>query len=284
MLVRLDQKDACDGALVGAKAARLSRLAGEFPVPPGFCLTTAAFEQWVAEEQPEAVPQDIGMLLDRAYQEFAARVGTAAPRVAVRSSGADEDGQNTSSAGQYETFLNVTGVTELRKAVLRCWQSAHTPRVRAYRQQHSQKPGDIRVAVLIQELIAADISIVAFSVNPVTGDQTEVVINAVWGLGPSLADGTATPDNYIVSKSDLTLIRRDIGAKERMTILKPSGVEEVAVPRMMRSQAVLNEKQVTEIARMARTLEAEAGWPADIECVFRGETLLLLQCRPVTTL
>jgi len=175
-------------------------------------------------------------------------------------------------------------ITELRKAVLRCWQSAHTPRVRAYRQQHSQKPGDIRVAVLIQELIAADISIVVFSANPVTGDQTEVVINAVWGLGPSLADGTATPDNYIVSKSDLTLIRRDIGAKERMTVLKPSGVEEIVVPRMMRSQAVLNEEQVTEIARLACTLEAGTGWPVDIECVFRDETLHLLQCRPVTTL
>jgi len=284
MLVRLDQEDAHDGALVGAKAARLSSLAGEFPVPPGFCVTTAAFEQWVARGQPEAIPQDIGTLLDRAYQEFAARAGTTDPRMAVRSSAADEDGQNTSSAGQYETFLNVAGVTELRKAVLRCWQSAYTSRVRAYRQQHSQKPGDIRVAVLIQELIAADISIVAFSVNPVTGDQTEVVINAVWGLGPSLADGTATPDNYIVSKSDLTLIRRDTGAKERMTILRPSGVEEVVVPRMMRSQVVLNEKQVTEIARLACTLEAGTGWPVDIECVFRGETLLLLQCRPVTTL
>jgi len=284
MLVRLDQEDARNGALVGAKAARLSSLVGEFPVPPGFCLTAAAFEQWLAQGQPDAVPQDIGTLLDRAYQEFAARVGTANPRMAVRSSGADEDSRSASSAGQYETFLNVAGVTELRKAVLRCWQSAHTSRVLAYRGQHSQKPGDIRMAVLIQELIAADISIVAFSVNPVTGAQTEVVINAVWGLGPSLADGTATPDTYIVSKSDLTLIRRDIGAKERMTILKPSGVEEVVVPRLMRSQAVLNEKQVTETARLACASEARMGWPADIECVFKGGTILLLQCRPVTTL
>ncbi len=288
MLIWLDQEEARDISLVGAKAARLSALKGRFPVPRGFCLTAEAFRQWLAQGQPETMPENIGMLLDRAYQELAALLGTTEPRVAVRSSAADEDSHSASSAGQYETCLNVVGADELRKAVLRCWQSADTAHVQAYRQrrlQNSRQHADaVRMGVFIQELIPADISLIAFSVNPVTGNHAEMVINAVWGLGQSLADGSVTPDAYIVSKFDLALIRQDIGAKEQMTILKPSGVQEVTVPRLMRRQPVLNADRLGQIAQMPRTLEARSGWPADIECAFSGKNLYLLQCRPITTL
>ncbi len=288
MLIWLDQEEARDISLVGAKAARLSELSGQFRVPPGFCLTAEAFAQWRAHGQPETVPENIGWLLDRAYQEFAARLGTAEPPVAVRSSAADEDSHSASSAGQYETFLNVVGIGQLREAVLRCWKSADTERVRIYRSRNtanSPPPSEkIPIAVLIQEQIAADISVIAFSVNPVTGNHAEMFVNAVWGLGQSLADGSVTPDAYIVSKSDLALIRQDIGAKEQMTILKPSGVQEVTVPRLMQRQPVLNADRLGQIAQMTRTLEARSGWPADIECAFSGKNLYLLQCRPITTL
>ena len=286
MLIWLEQ--ARDSALVGAKAARLSVLAGQFPVPSGFCLTAAAFSQWLAQGQPETMPPNIAILLDRAYQEFAAKLNIAEPRVAVRSSAADEDSHSASSAGQYETYLNVVGISELREAVLRCWRSADTERVRAYRRRGSanspQHSDDIRMGVLIQEQIAADISVIAFSVNPVSGNQTEGVINAVWGLGQSLADGSVTPDTYIFSKPALSLLRQDIGAKERMTILKLSGVQEVIVPRVMRRQPVLNADKLTQIAVMVCALEVLNGWHVDIECAFSGEKLYLLQCRPVTTL
>jgi len=93
-----------------------------------------------------------------------------------------------------------------------------------------------------------------------------------------------TPDTYIVRKSDLSMIKRQIAHKRRMTVLAPNGTREVAVPGVLSDQPVLNDTQIIEIARLAMTLEDETGWPADIECAFKGETLYLLQCRPITTI
>jgi pyruvate,water dikinase len=136
------------------------------------------------------------------------------------------------------------------------------------------------MAVLVQQLIAADVSLVAFSANPVTRSTEEIVINATWGLGESLVSGTVTPDSYTVRKVDRVIMQQQHAAKSVMTILAPHGVNEVPMQRL----PALTAAQVQEVATLALTLEAEMGWPVDIECAYQGGKLYLLQCRPITVL
>ena len=284
MLVWLDQVECQEVTLVGGKAANLSRLAALHAVPPGFCLTTEAHAQWACGPPASSAPDPVRELLTTAYARLAARCQMAEPRVAVRSSAVGEDGQSASFAGQYETYLNMVGVDAVVGAVTRCWASAHSERVLAYHRQHGQARADIHLAVLVQQLVAADMSLVAFSANPVSGDSAEVVINASWGLGESVVSGTVTPDTYVVRKADLLVTARHIAEKQRMTIMAPHGVQEVLIPRPMRRQRALSDAQAIEVARLARTLETHMGWPVDIECAYQGNTLYLLQCRPISTL
>lgn len=123
---------------------------------------------------------------------------------------------------------------------------------------------------------------VVFSRHPVTR-QPDVVINATWGLGQSLVDGSTTPDTYVVRRSDGTVLERTVGAKVMMTTLLSSGVRQTPTPRPMRSQAVLNTAQIQEVTRLTVQLEAEMGWPVDMEAAYRHDQLYLLQCRPITT-
>jgi pyruvate,water dikinase len=153
-----------------------------------------------------------------------------------------------------------------------------------YRRQQGLSLERLRLAVLVQQLIAADVSVVAFSANPVRGDRDEVLINASWGLGESIVGGTVTPDTFIVRKSDVAVTSRSIADKGRMTVSVPGGTREVNVPRFLRLEACLAEEQMVEIARLTLLLEATMGYPVDIECAYSMGHLYLLQCRPITTL
>ncbi|MBI4495220.1 MAG: PEP/pyruvate-binding domain-containing protein [Chloroflexi bacterium] len=278
-----------DRSLVGGKAANLSRLAEAHRVPPGFCLTTQAYdlamvrveEAGRSEEgpMPDALREETAI----AYRQLAVLCGEAEPGVAVRSSAADEDGAFASFAGQYETYLNVKGVEEVEKAILRCWASARSQRAREYRRQRGLAPEGGRVAVLVQHLVIADASAVAFGVNPVTGQRDEIVITASWGLGESIVGGSVTPDTYVVRKDDVAILSRETGDKGRMTVAVLGGTREVAVPLFLRERPSLEEAQVVEIARLVLDLEEKMSWAVDVECAYRGGQLYLLQCRPVTT-
>lgn len=283
----LEQPLCQDVALVGGKAANLSRLAAAYRVPPGLCLTTVAYDQWLAagkENGMDTWPSALRAELAQAYQELAQRCGLDLPVVAVRSSAIDEDSQDASFAGQYETYLNITGVDAVAASVSRCWESTRSPQVLEYRRQYGLPCDNIQIAVLVQQMVAADVAAVVFSANPVSGQRTEVVINASWGLGESIVGGTVTPDTYIVDKESLQISERQIADKQRMTVAQTEGTKEVDVPRFMRSQPTLDDEKAVEMARLALALEEEMGWPVDLECAYHGNDLYLLQCRPITTL
>ncbi|RKZ39501.1 MAG: hypothetical protein DRQ49_11295 [Gammaproteobacteria bacterium] len=282
----LGQPDCHQLSLVGGKVANLSRLAADYPVPPGFCLTTNAFAQWTLTENKTEprVPPSIYELLAEAYQSLAKMCQVAEPKVAVRSSAIDEDGQNASFAGQYETYLNQVGIDAVAKAVARCWASVDSGNVQEYRRQQGQLTENQQIAVLVQQLVAADLSAVVFSANPISGNREEIIINASWGLGESIVGGTVTPDTYVVRKSDLTLIRQEIAEKQQMTIMTNNGTKEVMVPSVLSKQPAITKKQAIELAKLAFTLEEQMGWLVDIECAFQADKLYLLQCRPITTL
>jgi pyruvate,water dikinase len=262
-----------DVALVGGKTANLSRLASRFRVPPGFCVTTNV----------STMSPDLSARIGEAYRDLGVRCGTPDPSVAVRSSAADEDGATASFAGQHDTYLNIAGVDAVVDAVVRCWESARTDRAIDYRVRQGLDTSGVRLAVLVQQLVRADTAAVVFSANPVSSSRDEIVINASWGLGESIVGGTVTPDTFVVSKRDASIVRQ-IADKARMTIATPNGTREVDVPRFMRTTPSIDDEQVREAANLATALEAVMGWPVDIECAFADGLLYLLQCRPITTL
>jgi pyruvate,water dikinase len=285
-LLWLDDPAAADVSLVGGKAANLCRLAVRHRVPPGFCVTAGAFAELGSAEHglgTMAASSALHSQIIEAYAMLGERVGCKEPSVAVRSSGVDEDGTKSSFAGQFDTFLNLTGPDRVLAAIEECWASAVNERVLAYREHHHlQSSGG--VAVLVQALVPADTAAVVFSANPVTGDAREVVVNASFGLGESIVGGTVTPDTFFVRRDDLSTVRADIAQKCRMTVRVPDGTREVDVPRFLQLEQSLTEDQIREVARMAINLEAVMGWPVDVECAYAKDELFLLQCRPITTL
>ena len=271
-----------DPAQVGGKAAHLSRLAAGYRVPPGFCLTADTFDPAHSPDAP--LPPALAATLTAAYNTLCRRSDIPDMPVAVRSSALDEDGELASFAGQHETELNLTGIEAVLGAVARCWASGRNERALAYREQHGLNLVEARIAVLVQQLVRADVSAVVFSANPVTKNLDEVVVTATWGLGESLVGGTATPDTWVVHKADLAVKEERIGAKERMTVAMTGGTREVSVPRLLRERASLSRAQVVELAELAVELEEKMSRPVDIETAYAREELFLVQCRPITTL
>jgi rifampicin phosphotransferase len=230
---------------LGAKATNLGWLAREgFPVPPGLVVTPAAGERW--EEAR-------GHLL-----EASAELGAA--RFAVRSSGTAEDLEGASFAGQYETILGVLP-EGLPGAVRKVFDSAEASRVSAYREARGEAStghGRPRMAVLVQAMVDADSSGVAFTADPVTGRRDEVVITAVRGLGERLVSGEAVGDEWLVRGEDASLRRE--------------------------SEEALTTEKALEVAALARRVEAHFGTPQDVEWAISGDELYLLQARPMTAL
>jgi rifampicin phosphotransferase len=246
LVVGLVETSALDASELGAKAANLGRLAREgFPVPPGLVVTPAAEGRW-----GEASPRLL---------EAAAALG--ADRFAVRSSGTAEDLEGASFAGQYETILHVP-LEGLPGAVRRVFDSAGASRVSAYREargeEASAENGRPRMAVLVQAMVEADSSGVAFTADPVTGRRDEVVLTAVRGLGERLVSGEAVGDEWVVRSEDATLRRE--------------------------SEEALTRREALEVAELARCVEVHFGAPQDVEWAISKGKLYLLQARPMTAL
>jgi phosphoenolpyruvate synthase/pyruvate phosphate dikinase len=276
-LLWLGDPKSFDAGLVGGKAANLSRLARMYHrVPDGFSIPVTVMD--------EAHPLDLREEITVAISDLMACHSLDDFIAAVRSSAVDEDGATASFAGQHETYLNIVGPDAIIQAVTRCWESARSETALEYRRRQGLSVENPQIAVLVQQLVAADVAAVVFSANPITGSRDEVMINASWGLGESIVGGTVTPDTFIVRKSDLGVIDHVIADKQRMTISAPGGTHEVDVPRFLRSEASLTDEQVIEMAKLALTLEGTMEYPVDIECAYAGGELYLLQCRPITTL
>jgi rifampicin phosphotransferase len=251
-----------DVALVGNKAATLATLkrAG-FPVLDGVVLTTEALDiaLTAAGLNKSARPSDIEAMplpaeLMQALAHAVQLLKT--DRLAVRSSGVAEDLPDASYAGQYETVLNVP-VADVAAAVRRCWASAFSGQVQTYRRSHGTA-AEVAMAVLIQPMVKADAAGVAFSADPVTGERDTCVIDAVRGLGDRLVSGEASPDHWLVRGTQASY--------------------ESAPERAVDADLAL------QVAELARGVAAHQEAPQDIEWAFAGDTLVLLQARPITAL
>ncbi|MEU8378847.1 PEP/pyruvate-binding domain-containing protein [Streptosporangium sp. NPDC048865] len=304
-------------ALAGGKGASLARLArAGLPVPGGFHVTTDAYHDFVSRDglndrimeavsgmPPEEASRRIAALFAgrEIPAETAAEIRAAHARlgedvpVAVRSSATAEDLPDMSFAGQQDTYLNIRG-DGLLDAVRRCWASLWTARAIAYRAANGVPQDEVALAVVVQELVAADAAGVLFTANPVTGARDQIVINASWGLGEAVVGGQVTPDTVIVTgtgggnggSGDAggvgDIVEERVGDKAVMTVLTSGGTREEPVPEDMRHRPVLDPAQITRLARLATEIEELYGTPMDVEWVRKEGTFLVVQARPITRL
>lgn len=230
--------DAEDSKLVGGKAASLARLTGAgFRVPSGFVVYEKLDSSKVIE----------------AFNKLDVKT------VAVRSSAVAEDGAKDAWAGQLDTFLNVDREGLLKK-ISDCLDSAKSERAKAYARQKKINAG--HVAVIVQKMVPADVSGVAFSVHPVINDKNKIVIESVKGLGEKLVSGQITPDTYVLNKKTGKLIEKHSVARKNS----------------------ISDQQLKELAKSVIKIEELFGSPVDVEWTFSAKELFILQSRPITTL
>jgi len=295
---------------VGAKAlslARLERIGA--PVPPGFCVTAAAYrehlktnnlftriESTIAQLSDASHPDKKSALLDLRQTIFDAPLNDtlrqqiedhyrtlAAGRVAVRSSATAEDLPGHSFAGQYDTFLNVADPNECVEAVKKCWASLWTQRAFDYRQNNSFDHKAVNMAVIVQSLIEADASGVLFNADPRYGRQGNIVIESCFGLGQALVSGKVTPDRFVVHRKKLWLLFHTISEKKIECVLNRDGsVTEQQLSREKSITPSLAKKHIKKLAKLAQKIEAGFGCPQDIEWAVAKSKIYLLQSRPIT--
>lgn len=312
LVVPLAALDRTTLSLAGGKAAQLGELLrAEYAVPAGFCVTTTAYAHISALAELDAllaelsalspdettrlaelatavravllqtpVTSEIVVAITSAYQTLGQ--DKLAP-VAVRSSATAEDLPDASFAGQQETFLNVIGVEALLEAVHRCWASLWTDRAVSYRANHGIDPRTVRLAVVVQRMVDAQVAGVLFTANPLTAKRRQAAIDANPGLGEAVVSGATTPDHFVVNTLTGEIVERRL-SDERVVIQASAsgGTQRVEVPT---PSACLTDAQIRDLADLGARVEAYLGVPQDIEwAIDTTDRLWLLQARPITTL
>jgi pyruvate,water dikinase len=244
---------------VGGKAHALGRLIGfGAPVPPGFVVRPGA----------ELAPEPILTAFNALGAEF----------VAVRSSAAGEDSLGQSWAGQFESYLYVPRA-QLLSRIADCRASGRSARAAAYDSSRHVMP----VAVVVQAMVPADVAGVMFTANPVTLDRTQLMVEAVYGLGEQLVQGLATPDHFVLDRTG-RIIEQIIPPKPTKLAGSASGLREEPVPANLQRQPALTAVQLSELTARATGLESRFGHPLDIEFAYAKTKLFIVQARPITTL
>ena len=297
---------------VGGKGASLGEMAGnDFPVPGGFVVTAQAYRRLLRDtgienDLEEALDVDVedSKALERAHDRAVELVENAGMPddlraeiedayselgddafVAVRSSATAEDLPDASFAGQQDTYLNVQGADELVERVKDCWASLFTERAIYYRVEKGFSHEDVNIAVVVQRMVDAEKSGVAFSSDPSTGDKL-VTVEAAWGLGESVVSGGVTPDNYVFDRETREVVKSTVASKKVMHVKDASTGETVEreVPDDRREERVLTEDEIEKIAEVAERLEEHYGAPQDIEWAIQDSEFYVLQSRPITTI
>jgi rifampicin phosphotransferase len=288
---------------VGGKAASLDRLVRlGFLVPPGFCLTTAAFSAHIASisdcsplaDALAALPDEAartavvdlvrgtpapGAICDALRAALAELTAAGETSLAVRSSAIGEDGTAASYAGLHDTELGLAA-GDVEAAVRRCWSSLWSPAAVAYRRRRSLPLDGAAMAVVVQALVPADAAAVVFTRHPVTGRDDQLVINALRGLGEPMVSGMATPDTIVVDKASGDVVEFSGGDSGERLIATDGGVTRVTDAA---SGPALAEPVLRSLISLSLDVERAFGAPVDIEAAFARDRWYLLQARPITT-
>jgi len=302
-----------DTAVAGGKGANLGEMTSAgLPVPPGFVVTAAAFEQFIRANDIGAVidaelatldPEDYEAL-ESAAKAIQAKVSAAAvppaiadevrtayatlsrerkcdeEMVAVRSSATMEDTEAASFAGMNRSFVNVKGADSVIERLRDVWASLYSPRVIYYRKR-LELPSEAVIAVIVQAMVNSAKSGVAFSADPTTGDDSTMVIEAAFGLGEVVVGGQVEPDHYEVRKSDLEILRARTGTKEFMLTRAADGSNtRVELSAERARERVLSDAEIEAVAELVRRDEAHYGSVQDTEWALEDGQVFLVQSRP----
>jgi pyruvate,water dikinase len=296
----LDAKGADDYAPLGGKARALAALGrADLPIPAWFALRPGAFYDSLTDEHKQALErttdaQAIRTLVNQAHlpaeaetelRSALAQLCPGGELLAVRSSASDEDGVQHSFAGQLESFLFVAPA-DVPQKIQAVWQSGFSDRLLAYRREHGLSLLPRAPAVLIQQMVPADVSGVAFGADPVTGRRGVAVVSAVFGLGTALVSGECDADTYHVDQ-DGRILERTIAHKtvaHRQATGTAEGVAPVPIDGALAARPALTDEQVLAVAELVRRCGRHFGRPQDIEWAIANGRLFLLQSRPITSL
>ena len=301
--------------LVGGKGQSLASMTSAgFDVPGGFYLTTTAYRSFLKANDlqtkiVELAKPEIGkhtLSFDAAAESIQALIGKPEfpeeiaveirsayaalegddPAVAVRSSANAEDLPDMSFAGQQDTYLNIRGEDALLTAVQNCWASLWTARAISYRHQMGIDQDVVAMAVVVQLMVASDVAGILFTANPVTGERSEIIINASFGLGEAVVSGQVTPDTFVMDRESLKAKETTIGTKEHQIVSDgDQGVRLEDIIEDTRGESSLSEGELKALGSLALKIEKHyGGVPQDIEWAIKDGELWLLQSRPITNL
>ena len=326
-VVDLADVRASDAPRVGPKMARLGQLASTgWRVPDGYAITAGAREGWLPAAaraelhrlfsapatgpaslrlsqqarqliEGQSLPPWLADAVADAHARLTGRTGRGdALLVAVRSSAVSEDGRAASFAGQYETYLGVSGPDEVLRHIVKCWASGYSAHALDYRRRFGGS-GPLRahdLAVGVLELVDARSAGVAFTLDPVTGDRGRLVVEANWGLGESVVSGQVTPDYWTVERDTGRILERRTGGKLVWSVLGEAGdavgrgTVLAPLPAELAQAPCLTDDEVRYICRQAAAIEAAEGTPQDVEWAIARDldlpdSVYFLQHRPETT-
>jgi pyruvate,water dikinase len=301
--------------LIGGKGRSLAKMAcAGFNVPGGFLVTADTYRKFVADnglqeailEKARPYLKDGYPAFDTCAEEISALI-LASPvsdeitadiraayqalqdadlPVAVRSSANAEDLPDFSFAGQQETFLNVRGEDAVVEAVQKCWASLWTAQAISYRHQNGIEQSAVAMGVVVQIMVPSEVSGILFTANPATGERSEMIINASFGLGEAVVGGQVTPDTFIINRNDLSVKEAVLGPKEQQIVYDgEQGIRMEEVSAADRDLSSMSDAMLKELSETALKIEGlYEGQPQDIEWAFCDGKLHLLQSRPITNL
>lgn len=281
-----------------------------FKVPEGFCVTTEAYQSFIAtSDQMDQLLEQLSMLkpeeLDQ-IRELGKRIRTHLLELpipteleeeiiqawksvgdeygyAVRSSSTAEDLPQASFAGQHDTYLNIKGKEQLLHHIRKCWASLFTDRAIVYRMKNGFDHRRVYLSVVVQRMVYPEISGILFTADPVSGNRRVISINASYGLGEAIVSGLVSPDLYKVK--DGQIVEQNI-AKKKVAIysLKEGGTIRKELPLEKQNQYVLTKEQIFNLAEIGKKVERHFGYPQDIEFCIEKDVIYLVQSRPITSI
>jgi pyruvate,water dikinase len=293
------------------------------PVPPGFAVTAYAYEKFIEETgiakkiykiinetvidpndpkqydvaskkireliEKTSMPPKIANSIKLAYKELNKRFNLKDVFVAVRSSATAEDLPDASFAGQQETYLNVKGSDELLGKVVKCWSSLFTPRAIFYRNEKGFVHEKVFISVGVQKMVNSRAAGVIFTINPVTGETDEIVIEGNYGLGETVVSGAVNPDDFVVDKNTLKIKERRIAKKTVQYSRDPNTGKTVHldVPQEKQKESCVSDEEIIKLAKLAQLIEAHYKKAMDIEWAIDNDlpfpkNMFLVQARPET--
>jgi len=297
---------------IGGKAANLGEmLKAKLPVPNGFVVRSSAYQTFIKEnnlkDKIQTVMKSINYndpnSLSKASKQIKKFILTAQINpniisvvlehykklgkdalVAVRSSATSEDSKTASFAGQQATFLNVKGSENLIKAIKNGWASLFESRAMFYRHEEKLNENRVAISLVVQKMVNSDSSGVMFTIDPVTQDKSNIVIEAIYGLGEYIVGGKVTPDHYVIDKNSLKITAKKVEPQKIMLKLKNGQNKSIGLATQKGSGQKIADQDIVSLAALGKLIEKHYNYPQDIEWAKEGKKLYIVQTRPVTTL